>query len=781
MAESDKITTSQLIEDRIFQQQIKDAKEFAAASQLVVVGLKEIYKANLEVLKVKSPLDAKNIKEQSDALIKAENVRKAIIATEQKQLQVERELIKNGTEQLRQDRELLKNSKQRQSDQDKEIRLQQKQNSEYQKTSAALLDVKKQIKDLVVAGKPVSDDLAKRFKELDTVIRKADQGVGDFGRSVGNYPKQLKEMQLALTQLKPGTEEFERLSKEAGSLKDKIGDAKDSIKAFSSESKLTQGKTLISQIGSDLTDLNFGDASDKAKQFAMVVKSITFGEVIKGIKDFGSAILGVGKALLLNPFVLIASGIAAITYLIFDQIEAEKNLAIEQKKAHDERIKQLLEEQDAQRSYEKELNRARGGTTEEVYKRERQFILEDIALNRQRMKTKAIHSTEYYANDKKLFNDLILLQVKREAEIEKEQEKKLEQKKKDDAKTLADLKELRKAQGEYEAKVAKDKEQQQLNEFRIAEHNYDDLLKLRKKEAEDLAGFRKAEADYDVKIAKEKQEAEIKRVQDVIANEQKILQAIQDALDKENQAREQALDAQISQREKAISRQFELAKEGQSNQYAFEQAELAKDQLKKKELLKKEAREKEAIQLAQAYLSAYNAELGKAGANPSTAAALALKDVLLAKEIGQSVAALASFFDGTEDTGNGGNVDNKGGFVSILHPNERVMTAEQNKKIGASKLSNDKLTDIAVKYNTGQLIDISPKYNLERQASFGENVAASIQTQQYNEMNKLLKTIAEKPWQQIDIAPLHNRLDIIETIYKNNVKEIITHKGRARI
>lgn len=52
-----------------------------------------------------------------------------------------------------------------------------------------------------------------------------------------------------------------------------------------------------------------------------------------------------------------------------------------------------------------------------------------------------------------------------------------------------------------------------------------------------------------------------------------------------------------------------------------------------------------------------------------------------------------SFFVGTEDTGKGGNVDNKGGFHAVLHPEERVMTAEQNKHLKG--ITNDELVSIA--------------------------------------------------------------------------------------
>ena len=61
---------------------------------------------------------------------------------------------------------------------------------------------------------------------------------------------------------------------------------------------------------------------------------------------------------------------------------------------------------------------------------------------------------------------------------------------------------------------------------------------------------------------------------------------------------------------------------------------------------------------------------------------------------------MPSFFDGTEDTGTVSNpLDSNGGRTAILHDNERVMTAEQNKKVGG--LSNEDLADVAMMHNKG--------------------------------------------------------------------------------
>ena len=58
----------------------------------------------------------------------------------------------------------------------------------------------------------------------------------------------------------------------------------------------------------------------------------------------------------------------------------------------------------------------------------------------------------------------------------------------------------------------------------------------------------------------------------------------------------------------------------------------------------------------------------------------ASQDILGAKAFGQFIA--GSFKEGTEDTGGAGNVDADGGKLAIIHPNERILTKEQNQALG---------------------------------------------------------------------------------------------------
>jgi hypothetical protein len=65
---------------------------------------------------------------------------------------------------------------------------------------------------------------------------------------------------------------------------------------------------------------------------------------------------------------------------------------------------------------------------------------------------------------------------------------------------------------------------------------------------------------------------------------------------------------------------------------------------------------------------------------------------------------LPSFYDGTENTSRG-NMDNKGGFVSILHPNERVVPEKFNKDLtGIKNKELPEMAKIYKLYKDGQIV-----------------------------------------------------------------------------
>ena len=101
------------------------------------------------------------------------------------------------------------------------------------------------------------------------------------------------------------------------------------------------------------------------------------------------------------------------------------------------------------------------------------------------------------------------------------------------------------------------------------------------------------------------------------------------------------------------------------------------------------------MELGLAVLNSYSSNVES---DPNNALTKTITDTSVLLSFIQS---LPTFYDGTENTGQGGKVDNKGGFHAILHPNERVMTAEQNSQLEG--VSNWELSNIGKQYKEGSL------------------------------------------------------------------------------
>jgi len=154
-----------------------------------------------------------------------------------------------------------------------------------------------------------------------------------------------------------------------------------------------------------------------------------------------------------------------------------------------------------------------------------------------------------------------------------------------------------------------------------------------------------------------------------------------------NEKRLKAIDDQLSAVEERQSSLRTLAENGN------EEAVKSLAESEKKEAEIRLAKEKELLrqQRIEAGLAAFKVFSANAEEDPKTALSKTIKDVSLLTAF---IGALPSFLVGTEDTGKAGNsLDGNGGRLSILHDNERVITAKDNKKLGG--ISNSDLVDLA--------------------------------------------------------------------------------------
>lgn len=332
MAEGKALGKEDLFVNGVFDDAKRGATELLAVikeTQVTIKGSISAQKEFVSTFKAKSYDDVKQLNiamAETNQLIKQqETLTKAEIQVQQQAEKLNQEKIKTQREEIKNQQLIEKQNKATE-------RSLNALNGEYAKGVKQLAEIKKQLKELEFTGRnngKLYKSLGKEFEELDKKVRKAEEGVGEFQRNVGNYPnavKELKALNREMQNLEVGSEEFTKAAKKAGALRDQIKDAKEATAVFANESKTAQAGTAFSQMLGSIKDLDFKDAADKAKVFAGVVSSISLTEVVAGLKNLGTALFSVGKALLLNPLTLIAAAIAAVVYVVYDLVEANRQL-----------------------------------------------------------------------------------------------------------------------------------------------------------------------------------------------------------------------------------------------------------------------------------------------------------------------------------------------------------------------------------------------------------------------------------------------------------------------
>jgi len=126
----------------------------------------------------------------------------------------------------------------------------------------------------------------------------------------------LKDLKDAASEFGEGTEEFERVSQAAADLKDRLDDVNDAIKSKKGTGFEKFGGEL-GILGDKLGGLDFKGANESIGRIATQFKSISFKDIIEGVKGFTSVLVNLGKAILANPIFLIAAIIIAIGVTLY--------------------------------------------------------------------------------------------------------------------------------------------------------------------------------------------------------------------------------------------------------------------------------------------------------------------------------------------------------------------------------------------------------------------------------------------------------------------------------
>ena len=206
-----------------------------------------------------------------------------------------------------------------------------------------------------------------------------------------------------------------------------------------------------------------------------------------------------------------------------------------------------------------------------------------------------------------------------------------------------------------------------------------------------------------------------------------------DRIDREVQATQERSDS--------LRRIAEVGNLSAGQSLAQEQKREAELNLKREKELQKQKR----IEAGLALLKTYTSALGQEGATPSTALAQVLKSGVLLTGL---INALPSFYEGTESTTKG-NIDSKGGFLSILHPDERVVPKKYNDSLGG--IANAELPIMADVYKNAL---IKPQLNVSSWQSNTEILT------KFEELNNNVKNLTNvtKTTERYDYDNISNTL-----------------------
>jgi hypothetical protein len=190
------------------------------------------------------------------------------------------------------------------------------------------------------------------------------------------------------------------------------------------------------------------------------------------------------------------------------------------------------------------------------------------------------------------------------------------------------------------------------------------------------------------------EEARIARINQIERTVQQISGIVESELDKIEQLEQASFERRQAQRDKDIELQRQRAVNGQKNTFAELEALRIQEELKRQQQERRDARRRQLIKDVEVFTEAYLTNLKVPNTTSEKALLKTAQDQAKFKALTAVVGGLLSAKDGVEDTGKGGNLDKDGGFLAKLHPNERVLTKEQNEPLLKMGVKNADLPDL---------------------------------------------------------------------------------------
>jgi hypothetical protein len=209
----------------------------------------------------------------------------------------------------------------------------------------------------------IGGKMVREMDELNEALLEAEKQYGTHTRNVGNYAggvaglkQEIRELKGMMANLDAGSEEYQQAAIKAGELNDKLKEVNEAITANTGGTGFEKLANNLGMVQGDLQNLDFAGASEKMEQMAVISKSMTFSEVLGGLKNLGSAFVSLGKTILLNPLFLIVGVIAGAVAALKIWNDSVRDEAVRAQEAHTKAIDRNIESITKQRDRTKEIN-----------------------------------------------------------------------------------------------------------------------------------------------------------------------------------------------------------------------------------------------------------------------------------------------------------------------------------------------------------------------------------------------------------------------------------------
>lgn len=231
--------------------------------------------------------------------------------------------------------------------------LQKSNNGSLKEMRSLLSAAKVAYAELTKEERENADIGGKMVKEMDALnaeLLEAEKMYGVHTRNVGNYAGGVAELKAEIKELKgimagldAGSEEYQQAAARAGELNDKLREVNENTKANTGGTGFEKMSNNLGLIKDDLMNLDFEGVAEKMKQMAVISQGMTFKEVLGGLKNMGSALVSLGRAILVNPLFLIAGAITGAVVALKMWNDSVEEKAVKAQEAHTNAIQRTID------------------------------------------------------------------------------------------------------------------------------------------------------------------------------------------------------------------------------------------------------------------------------------------------------------------------------------------------------------------------------------------------------------------------------------------------------